>query len=102
MAAKNNRKNGSFLIICHVPTKQQIADAREGDLLTRERLCCGLTMFEIILHRIKGFLSDTILQGPEPANGVMIIDECSEFHRLWSAFQFVYCLPLKEHNFTPE
>ncbi|XP_033631530.1 cytoplasmic FMR1-interacting protein 1-like isoform X1 [Asterias rubens] len=83
-------------------TQEQIADAREGDLLTRERLCCGLTMFEIILHRIKGFLSDTILQGPEPANGVMIIDECSEFHRLWSAFQFVYCLPLKEHNFTPE
>ncbi|XP_033632168.1 cytoplasmic FMR1-interacting protein-like isoform X2 [Asterias rubens] len=71
-------------------------------MLMREKLCCGLTMFEIILHRIKGFLSDTILQGPEPANVVMVIDECSEVHRLWSAFQFVYCLPLKEHNFTSE
>jgi hypothetical protein len=27
-----------------------------GDLLTRERLCCGLSVFEVILNRIKTFL----------------------------------------------
>ena len=89
--------------ICYLsPTHQQISHTREGDLLTRERLCCGLTMFEIVLQRIKSFLDDPVWQGSEPINGVMNIDECTEFHRLWSAIQFVYCLPLKENNFTPE
>ncbi|KAJ8027992.1 Cytoplasmic FMR1-interacting protein 2 [Holothuria leucospilota] len=83
-------------------TPEQIANVREADLLTRERLCCGLSMFEVVLQRIKSFLDDPIWKGPEPANGVINIDECSEFHRLWSAIQFVYCLPLQEHNFTPE
>ena len=31
-----------------------------GDLLTRERLCCGLSIFEVILNRIKSFLQDEI------------------------------------------
>jgi len=39
---------------------QQIAIAREGDLLTRERLCCGLSMFEVVLNRIKSYLDDPI------------------------------------------
>ena len=32
---------------------KQAQIAREGDLLTRERLCCGLSIFEVILTRIK-------------------------------------------------
>lgn len=28
-----------------------------------------------------------------PSNGVMNVDENVEFHRLWSAMQFIYCLP---------
>ena len=59
-----------------------------GDLLTRERLCCGLSIFEVILSRIKGFLEeDPIWQGKPPTNSVVNIDECTEFHRLWSALQ---------------
>ena len=34
-------------------TAKQAQIAREGDLLTRERLCCGLSIFEVILNRIK-------------------------------------------------
>jgi len=58
--------------------------AREGDLLTRERLCCGLSIFEVILNRVKSYLDDPVWCGPPPANGIIHVDECSEFHRLFS------------------
>ncbi|ELK16837.1 Cytoplasmic FMR1-interacting protein 1 [Pteropus alecto] len=80
----------------------QIAIAREGDLLTKERLCCGLSMFEVILTRVRTFLDDPVWRGPLPVNGVMHVDECVEFHRLWSAMQFVYCIPVGTHEFTVE
>ena len=73
-----------------------------GDLLTRERLCCGLSIFEVILNRIKSYLDDPIWHGKPPANGVVNIDECTEFHRLWSALQFVYCIPVGENEFNIE
>ena len=41
-------------------------------------------------------------EGPPPANGVMAIDECQEFHRLWSAIQFAYCMPLSAGQLTVE
>nr|KAF6348196.1 cytoplasmic FMR1 interacting protein 2 [Myotis myotis] len=81
---------------------KQIAIAREGDLLTKERLCCGLSMFEVILTRIRSYLQDPIWRGPPPTNGVMHVDECVEFHRLWSAMQFVYCIPVGTNEFTAE
>lgn len=84
------------------PCPQQIAIAREGDLLTKERLCCGLSMFEVILTRIRSYLQDPIWRGPPPTNGVMHVDECVEFHRLWSAMQFVYCIPVGTNEFTAE
>lgn len=89
-------------LIERLGTPQQVAIAREGDLLTKERLCCGLSMFEVILTRIQQFLDDSIWRGPLPSNGVMHVDECVEFHRLWSAMQFVYCIPVGTHEFTVE
>ncbi|XP_039270661.1 cytoplasmic FMR1-interacting protein 2-like [Styela clava] len=83
-------------------TPQQIAIARESDLLAQERLCCGLSMFEVLLTKIKSFLDDPVWQGKPPSNGVMHIDECDEFYRLWSAIQFVYCIPVRENEFTTE
>lgn len=88
--------------LLRVSSPQQIAIAREGDLLTKERLCCGLSMFEVILTRIRSFLQDGVWRGPPPTNGVMHVDECMEFHRLWSAMQFVYCIPVGTHEFTAE
>lgn len=70
--------------------------------MTKERLCCGLSMFEVILTRIRSFLQDSVWRGPPPTNGVMHVDECMEFHRLWSAMQFVYCIPVGTHEFTAE
>ncbi|XP_037899370.1 cytoplasmic FMR1-interacting protein-like [Glossina fuscipes] len=81
---------------------QQAMIAREGDLLTRERLCCGLSIFEVILNRIKSYLDDPVWTGPSPANGIIHVDECSEFHRLCSALQFVYCIPVTGTEYTIE
>uniref|UniRef100_H3B436 Cytoplasmic FMR1-interacting protein n=1 Tax=Latimeria chalumnae TaxID=7897 RepID=H3B436_LATCH len=89
-------------LIERLGTAQQIAIAREGDLLTKERLCCGLSMFEVILTRIRSYLQDAVWRGPPPTNGVMHVDECVEFHRLWSAMQFVYCIPVGTNEFTAE
>ncbi|XP_074651924.1 cytoplasmic FMR1-interacting protein 2-like isoform X2 [Tubulanus polymorphus] len=92
-------------VITKLGTSKQADIAAEGDLLTRERLCCGLSMFEIVLTRIKSYLEDVdmmIWNGAPPSNGVMNIDECTEFHRLWSAIQFVYCMPVSETQFTVE
>ncbi|KAL5012104.1 hypothetical protein ScPMuIL_010655 [Solemya velum] len=89
-------------VITKLGSQKQADIAVEGDLLTRERICCGLSMFEIVLTRIKSFLDDAIWQGPPPANEVMNIDECTEFHRLWSAIQFVFCIPVGENEFTIE
>ncbi|KDR09197.1 cytoplasmic FMR1-interacting protein isoform X1 [Zootermopsis nevadensis] len=83
-------------------TPKQAMIAREGDLLTRERLCCGLSIFEVVLSRLRSFLDDPIWVGPPPANGVLNVDECTEFHRLWSALQFVYCIPVGDTEFTVE
>ena len=91
-------------------TVKQSNIAREGDLLTKERLCCGLSMFEVILSRIRSFMLDseetsglwTGSSHGSPPNGVMFVDECVEFHRLWSALQFVYCIPVGDGEFTIE
>jgi cytoplasmic FMR1 interacting protein len=37
-----------------------------------------------------------------PSGGVFNVDECTEFHRLWSAINFVINLPVGEHEFTIE
>ncbi|OCT88143.1 hypothetical protein XELAEV_18016776mg, partial [Xenopus laevis] len=89
-------------LIERLGTPKQIAIAREGDLLTKERLCCGLSMFEVILTRIRSYLQDPIWRGPPPTNGVMHVDECVEFQCLWSAMQFVYCIPVGTNEFTAE
>lgn len=69
----------------------------ESELLTRERLCCGLSIFEFMLSKMKSFLmadplwSDYSQKAPD--NLVMNVDENVEFHRVWSAMQFIYCMP---------
>ncbi|KAI1287333.1 Cytoplasmic FMR1-interacting protein [Halotydeus destructor] len=91
-------------------TAKQAFIAREGDLLTKERLCCGLSIFEVILSRIRSFMLETEEQASlwigaafgAPPNGVIFVDECIEFHRLWSALQFVYSIPVGDGEFTIE
>ena len=37
-------------------TQVQAANAKDSDLLTKERLCRALSMFEVVMQRFKGFL----------------------------------------------
>lgn len=84
---------------------QQGKLVEEADLLTRERLCIGLTTFEVMLERIRSFLledptwnhnsSSTMSQNMSPLSN---IDDTHDFHRIWSALQFVYCLPTRNEN----
>jgi len=84
-------------IIENLGNDKQVNLVHESELLTRERLCCGLSIFEFMLNRIKTcLLSDTLwsdFSQQEPANGVMHVAENIEFHRLWSGMQFIFCLP---------
>jgi cytoplasmic FMR1 interacting protein len=70
---------------------KQASIASDAELLTKERLCCGLNIFERILSKIASYLmADPIWRNSleSPPNRVMFIDECTEFHRLWSHIQF--------------
>lgn len=81
-------------VIQNIGTHKQAKLAAENNLLTTERLCVGLNIFEMFLSKVKDvLLSDTIWKGGFPPNGVMWVDECVEFHRIWSAVQFVFCMP---------
>jgi len=75
-----------------VGTAKQADVAREADTLTKERLCCGLSIFEVFLQRIKGFLDDPTWIGNSNPREVVNIENCKEFHRLWSALQFIFCM----------
>ena len=37
-------------------TDRQATNARDAELLTRERLCRGLSMFEVVMQKVKTFL----------------------------------------------
>ncbi|CAL1540993.1 unnamed protein product [Lymnaea stagnalis] len=89
-------------IIEKLGSKEQADIIKEGDLLTKDRLCCNLSIFEFILQKIRTFMGNKLWHGSTPANGVMNLDTCDEFHRLWSAVQFVYCIPVGDHEFTIE
>ncbi|VDN03135.1 unnamed protein product [Thelazia callipaeda] len=81
-------------VVNQIGDEKQKAISKEAELLTKERLCCGLNIFEMFILKLKEILSmDTIWTGDFPTNGVMWLEECVEFHRLWSALQFFFCQP---------
>ena len=47
-------------------------------------------------------VSFQLWMGPPAVNGVMNVDECQEFYRLWSAIQFAYCTPASHGHITIE
>ncbi|KAJ2941818.1 hypothetical protein O0L34_g10626 [Tuta absoluta] len=85
-------------------TAKQSQLAREGDLLTRERLCCGLSLFAVVLRRLRACLVAPHWPAPPapPHHAPAHSDDTTEFHRLWSALQFLYCIPVGDTQFTVE
>eukprot|EP00039_Didymoeca_costata_P002102 m.57505 g.57505 ORF g.57505 m.57505 type:complete len:1269 (-) comp11113_c1_seq1:133-3939(-) len=70
----------------------------QAEVLTRERMCKGLSMFTKVLDRIKKALEEAdeeaqrkVFGAPQPANGVMDVEECNQFHRLWSVVLYTSC-----------
>ncbi|CAF4895272.1 unnamed protein product, partial [Rotaria sp. Silwood1] len=92
-------------IIKKLGTEKQGKLVEESDLLTRERLCIGLTTFEVMLDRIRSFLLDDPIWTNNPSSAISSnisplsnIDDTHDFHRIWSALQFIYCLPTRHEN----
>ncbi|KAJ0169329.1 hypothetical protein K1T71_015213 [Dendrolimus kikuchii] len=84
-------------------TAKQGQLSREGDLLTRERLCCGLSLFSVVLRRLRACLAAPHWPAPPPHHHAPThTDDTNEFHRLWSALQFLYCIPVGDTQFTVE
>ena len=81
---------------------QQLNIAQEGELLTKERLCCGLSLVEVMLKRVQSFLHDEVWQTSVPQNGVMTVEECKDFHSLWSAILFIICQPIGQNEISVE
>ena len=61
-------------------------------------------IFEAALIRVRDLMNESGLINAwkgdgQPANGVMGVETTTEFYRLWSALQFLYCKP---ENYGPE
>lgn len=86
-------------LIEQLGTEKQVTLAHEGELLTRERLCCGLSIFEYVLREIRDCLDKSQLNSSNSyrfyqSTHTLNNDENTlEFYRLWSAMQFNYCMP---------
>ena len=62
------------------------------------------SMLASLLERAKGHIGivEGEWRGSVPKNGVLDIEWCLEFYRVWSAIQFSYCTPsINEKEFTP-
>ncbi|CAL8098785.1 unnamed protein product [Calicophoron daubneyi] len=104
-------------VVAKIGTPDQLNLARENEILTKERLCSGLVLFEYVLHRIRDFLNEEdsggntwhgLPNGSNPstpgtvANDVLSLESCSHFHRIWSAIQLVFCTPFGQNEYTVE
>ncbi|VDP82622.1 unnamed protein product [Schistosoma mattheei] len=101
---------------------QQLSLAKENEILTKERLCSGLTLFEFVLNKIKNFLHEedsdgntwdrlsNIAKRSSICNGttthynndILGLESYTHFHRLWSAIQLVFCTPFGQNEYTVE
>ncbi|OON15298.1 hypothetical protein X801_08900 [Opisthorchis viverrini] len=104
-------------VVAKIGTPDQLSLAKENEILTKERLCSGLVLFEYVLNRIREFLSEEDSGGStwhgflnptkESSNGptssdILGLENCTYFHRIWSAIQLVFCTPFGQNEYTVE
>eukprot|EP00026_Physarum_polycephalum_P001363 Phypoly_transcript_01364.p1 GENE.Phypoly_transcript_01364~~Phypoly_transcript_01364.p1 ORF type:complete len:1135 (+),score=191.05 Phypoly_transcript_01364:297-3407(+) len=60
----------------------------------------NISIFKSVLARIDAMLTPVRAEwlGTPPDNGLIPVDSTSEFYRLWSALQFVVCVPSNSEN----
>ncbi|CAJ0578602.1 unnamed protein product, partial [Mesorhabditis spiculigera] len=81
--------------------EKNIAMATECETLSREKLCCGLSFFTTFLKELRNMLrASPQWNAVRSGHRVMDIDECVEWHRVFSALQFCQSLnqPEKKGN----
>ncbi|EGD72022.1 hypothetical protein PTSG_00038 [Salpingoeca rosetta] len=69
------------------------AMAKQADVLTKERLYKGLSIFKSVTMTFKTMLESdatdhSLWFGAKAPNGVVDVDACTSFYRLWSAVQY--------------
>lgn len=79
------------------PYRQDLGNS--AATMTQNRISKGFSIFTAVLGRIKKCLQEATVEGgekvfvpPPPVNTVMDVDECNQFHRLWSAITFFSCI----------
>ena len=88
---------------CHSSVLQQVKLVQQTNLLTLEKLSTGLTMYGSFLQRIGSSLVGSPIWNVLPtSDGSWNIEHSGEFHRLWSAMQFVFCRPSGPNEFSVE
>lgn len=113
-------------VVAKIGTSDQMSLAKENEILTKERLCSGLVLFEHVLNRLRDFLNEEDSGGTNwyslsggsagiavstPArdssgsvlsNDILSLESCAHFHRIWSAIQLVFCTPFGQNEYTVE
>ncbi|TPP57802.1 Cytoplasmic FMR1-interacting protein, partial [Fasciola gigantica] len=113
-------------VVAKIGTPDQMSLAKENEILTKERLCSGLVLFEHVLNRLRDFLNEEDSGGSTwyslpsgsignsvstaardssnsgVANDILSLESCSHFHRIWSAIQLVFCTPFGQNEYTVE
>uniref|UniRef100_A0A094ZMQ0 Cytoplasmic FMR1-interacting protein 2 n=1 Tax=Schistosoma haematobium TaxID=6185 RepID=A0A094ZMQ0_SCHHA len=119
---KKQESMNIVLVVSRIGTEDQLTLAKENEILTKERLCSGLTLFEFVLNKIKNFLHEedsdgntwdrlsNIAKRSSICNGttthynndILGLESYTHFHRLWSAIQLVFCTPFGQNEYTVE
>ncbi|CAH8588542.1 unnamed protein product [Schistosoma curassoni] len=119
---KKQESMNIVLVVSRIGTEDQLSLAKENEILTKERLCSGLTLFEFVLNKIKNFLHEedsdgntwdrlsNIAKRSSICNGttthynndILGLESYTHFHRLWSAIQLVFCTPFGQNEYTVE
>ncbi|KAH8872795.1 Cytoplasmic FMR1-interacting protein 2 [Schistosoma japonicum] len=119
---KKQESMNIVLVVSRIGTEDQLSLAKENEILTKERLCSGLTLFEFVLNKIKTFLHEEDTDGntwhrlanikrSSICNGgtthynssdILGLESNAHFHRLWSVIQLVFCTPFGQNEYTIE
>ena len=79
--------------------------ARQAEHCCRDFMRSRTPLFTFALHEVDAMLRAAGLRSRwegshAPKNGIMDTDDTSEFYRLWSALQFMFCMPDQQEDET--
>ncbi|OAF71642.1 Specifically Rac1-associated protein 1 [Intoshia linei] len=61
------------------------------------KLYCGLSLNIRFLLKLKGCVEESFVSGSGMySTGILSAADCNQFHRYWSAIQFIFCMPPRD------